>query len=273
MPADEYTFTGYFGKSFIPTEDAALKFYTSYSDVQKLSLDYDSPFIMPYKDSIVAVPRELVTPAVPRFESGATMTFGGSPVFLMMLWYNNQFGINSLHFRTLFRGMLREDRNIDANNGTYTLYDKNGVKLFTKSLSEPRQPLELTADKYTMAVTSSNYWLRNARGMVTLTSEFNLGSGIFAVPPSITSFMMLDKNGHTTDTFAVGEQAVFQFSVNNIIFSVLPLFDSTKAWYRKHGTTSWIPLSLTKIAEEDSNEGLILRADLSAATAEDSARN
>jgi hypothetical protein len=126
---------------------------------------------MRYKDSIVAIPRELVTPAVPRFESGATMTFGGSPVFLLMVWYNNTFGTNSLHFRTLFRGMLREDLNNDVNNGTYTLYDKNGVKLFTKSLNEPRQPLELTADKYTVAVTSSNYWLRNARGNDNLTSS------------------------------------------------------------------------------------------------------
>jgi hypothetical protein len=272
VAGDEYTFTGYFGKSFSSSEDIAVRWYTSYADVQNLSLDYESPYVMPYRDSIVGSPREFVNPAVPRFESGATMTFGGSPIFLMMLWYNNSFGPNTLHFRTLFRGMLREDRNNDVNNGTYALYDKNGVKLFTKTLNEPRQPLELTADIYTIVVSSSNYWLRKVKGTVTLTSGFNLGSGLSAVPPSITSFMLLDGKGHTTDTFTKGEQAVFLFSVNDLLFSnnVLPLFDSTKAWYRKHGTIQWKPLPLTKVAEVAAFEGLILRADLRAATAEDS---
>ncbi|HVO75779.1 MAG TPA: S8 family serine peptidase [Ignavibacteriaceae bacterium] len=272
VEGDEYTFTGYFGKSSIPSEDIAVKFYTSYSDLANFSLDYDSPYIMTYTDSVISSPRDLITPAIPRFESGATMTFGGSPASLLMLWYNNSFGANTLHFRTLFRGMLNENRNDDAINGIYSLFDKDGVKLFTKSLSDPRGPLELAADTYSVAVSSSNYWLRNARGTITQNSKFNLAEGLAAVPPSITSFVVLDGKGHTTDSFIKGEQAVFQFSVNDILFSnnVLPLFDSTKAWYRKYGTEEWIPLSLTKVAEAVNFEGLILRADLSPATTEDS---
>ncbi len=268
----EFAFTGYFGKSSIPTQDIAAKFLTSYANIPGLTLDYESPFIMSYKDSIVATARELVTPAIPRFESSATMTFGGSPAHLLMLWLNNTFGTNTLHFQTLFRGMLRETRNNDLTAGTYSVYDKNGALLFTKSLSEPRAPLGLTADTYKMVVTSSNYWLRNARGTITLTSEFDLGVGLPANPPSVTSFMVLDKNRHPTDAFAKGEPATLQFSVNVINFSnnVLPLFDSTKAWYRKHGTSSWTPLALTKIAELVDNEGIIVQANLAAVTAEDS---
>jgi hypothetical protein len=189
-----------------------------------------------------------------------------------MVWLNNTFGTNTLHFRTLFRGMLRENRNNDVTAGTYSLYDKNGVMLFTRSLNEPRAPLELAADTYKLVVSSSNYWLRNARGTVTLTSEFYLGPGLQATPPSVTSFLVLDKNRHTTDTVAKDEQATLQFSVNVINFSnnVLPLFDSTKAWYRKHGTSPWVPLALTKIAEVAGNEGIIVQANLGAATAEDS---
>jgi len=268
----EFAFTGYFGKSSIPTQDIAAKFLTSYANAPGLTLDYESPFIMSYKDSIVATAREFVTPAIARFESGATMTFGGSPAHLLMLWYNNTFGASSLHFRTLFRGMLRETRYNDVTAGAYSVYDKNGALLFTKSLHEPREPLELTADTYKMVVSSSNYWLRNTRGTITLTSEFDLGVGLPANPPSVTSFMVLDKNRHPTDALAKGEQATLQFSVNVINFSNndLPLFDSTKAWYRKHGTSPWIPLALTKIAELVDNEGIIVQANLGAATVEDS---
>jgi hypothetical protein len=51
---DQYAFTVYLGKSPIPTQDIALKFYTSYSDVPNYSLDYESPFILTYHDSVVA---------------------------------------------------------------------------------------------------------------------------------------------------------------------------------------------------------------------------
>jgi hypothetical protein len=240
--------------------------------VPALSLDYEFPFIMPYGDSIVATPREFVTPAVPRFESGSTMTFGGSPTYLLIVWYNNTFGTNSMHFRTLFRGMLREDRNSDISDGIYSLFDKDGTKLFTKSLAEPRAPLELTPDRYKAVFTSSNYWLRNAKGTVTLTSEFNLGNGFASDPPTITSFMVLDKKGHPTDAFLKGEQATLLFSVNNgsLAGTVLPLSDSTRAWYREHGTSQWIPLAVTKIAEVAAYEGIIVQADLTSATTNDS---
>jgi hypothetical protein len=269
---DEYTFTGYFGKSSSPTEDIGVQFYTSYSDVQKLSLDYQTGFIMPYKDSIVATQRDFVSPAVPRFESGSTMTLGGSPIYLRMVWLNHIIGTNVLHFRTLFRGTLNEDRNIDVLAGNYSLFDKNGQLLFTKSLAEPRPPLELTADWYRVVVTSSNHWLRNARGTVTLSTEFNLGNGFDSNPPSITSLMVLDGKGHPTDSLAKGEQATLQFSFSALRFGVntLPIFDSTRAWYRRTGTVTWIPLALTRVSEVVDNEGIIAKADLGASTLEDS---
>ena len=267
---DEYTFTGYFGKSSNPLQDIAAKFNTSYAHVAALSLDYESPFIMPYRDSIVAAPRELVSPAVPRFESGATMTFGGSPAHLLMVWLNHIIGTNTLHFRTLFRGMLREDRDNDVTVGTYSVYDRNGVQVLTGSLNDPRSPLELPAGTYRTVVTASNYWLRNAKGTVTLSSEFTLAPGLPDIPPSVTSFMVLDTNRHPADTFAKDERARLQFSVNVITNNELPLVDSTKAWYRRHGTSLWIPLALTEVAEVANNEGIIMQGGLDGATTEDS---
>ncbi len=272
VAGDEYSFTGYFGKSSIPSQDIAARFLTSYTNIPALSLDYDSPFILPYRDSIIATSREFVTPAIPRFESGATMTLGGSPAHLLIVWDNNIIGTNTLHFQTYFRGMLRENRYADIASGMYSLYDKNGTMLFTKSLADPRQPLDLTADVYTLVVSSANSWLRNARERITLTSSFNLGNGQKSNPPSLTSFVVLDRKGHPTDALAQGEQATLIFSVNHIYFTnnTLPFFDSTKAWYRKHGTTTWTSLLLTKVAELADKEGLIVQADLTPATGEDS---
>jgi hypothetical protein len=84
--------------------------------------------------------------------------------------------------------------------------------------------------------------------------------------------MVLDTNRHPTDAFVRNEPGTLQFSVNVINFSknVLPLVDSTKAWYRRHGTLPWIPLVLTEVAALVDNEGIIMQANLAAATAEDS---
>jgi hypothetical protein len=227
---------------------------------------------MPYKDSMVTVAREQVSPAVPRFESGATMTFGGSPAYLYALWYNNSFGTNTLHFRTVFRGMLRETRDIDNMYGSYSVFDKNGTEVISQSLNAPRSPLQLTADKYKVVITSSGYWLRNARGTLTLASEFDLGAGFTAIPPSVTSFMLLDSNRHTTDSFVRGGHGTLQFAVNRFSGpgNQLPIFDSTQAWYRTHGASVWQPLTLYKVAEIAENEGLIVEADIAAATVTDS---
>jgi hypothetical protein len=227
---------------------------------------------MPDGDSMVAVPRELVTPAVPRFETGGTMTFVGSPSYCYALWYNNSFGSNTLHFRPVFRGMLRETRDIDNTLGTYSVFDRNGMEVVAGSLNDPRSPLQLTADRYKVVITSSGAWLRKARGTLTLTSEFNLDAGFSAIPPSVTSFMLLDSHRHPTDSFVKGEPGTLQFAVNRFSGpgNQLPIFDSTKAWFRRHGTEGWQPLPLVQVAEIPDNEGLIVEADLGKATAGDS---
>ena len=271
VTGDQYSFTGYFGKSPDPAHDLAAVFYNSYSDMQHLPVDLQTNTIMPYKDSIMAFARANVSPATPRFESGATMTFGGAPVLLSMQWYNNMFGTSTLHFRTLFMGMLREFRS-DELHGTYTLYDHSGAKLFTHGLSEFRQPLQLPNGRYTMVVSMDNYWLRNAKGLLSLTSEFDLTDLLPApVPPSITSFMLLDEKKHTTESFTKGQKGTLLFSVGvaNFLNNGIPVVDLTKAWFRQHGTTPWKSLLLSRVPGLF-DEGLIMQADLGSATAVDS---
>jgi hypothetical protein len=67
--------------------------------------------------------------------------------------------------------MLRETRDIDSWSGEYVVIDKNDVVVAGQGLKYPRGPLQLTADTYKVIITSSSYWLRNARGAITLTSR------------------------------------------------------------------------------------------------------
>jgi hypothetical protein len=272
VSGDEYRFTGYFGKSSSATEDIAAIFYTSFTDFAHLSLDYESPVIMRYRDSLVATSREYVSPATPRFESGATMTLGGSPEHLLTLWYNNIVGSSTLHFRVVPRGMLNETRYSDLLSGTYTVVDPNGVALFTNSLVDPHLPMELPVSRYRVIIRGGASWLRHAKVHTTLTSEFHLGNDLNVIPPTLMSLSVLDGRGHPTDSLARGEPARLRFAFNESGFggNVLPVFDSTKAWYRRHGTVSWIPLSVSKVADIVANEGTIVDALMGPATAVDS---
>jgi hypothetical protein len=268
----EYSFTAYLGKSHAAAEDVAANFFTSFSDFAKLSLDYQFPLIMPYGDSVITGDRALASPAVPRYENGGSITVGGAPFLLETLWYNGTFGANTLHFRPLSRGMLGEYRQVDLLGGAYSVYDKNRVKLFTKSLAEPRGPLELTPDPYTVEITAAGSWLGHAKETGTLSSTFDLAQGLDAMAPSITSILLRDGAQRVSNRLSAGEGGTLLFSFNMIGFSgsALPSFDSIKAWYRRHGTVPWTPLVLAKVADNPAIEGVIVRADLTGATAVDS---
>ncbi len=272
IAGDSFAFTGYFGHSSSPSEDVAAMFLTSFSDLANLSLDYESPFIMTLHDSLVAAERPFATAAIPRFDSGADISFGSAPVHPLVVWSNNIIGTGTLVFRPLFRGMLNENRNVDIDEGSYSVFDKNGAEVLTTPLSAPRGPLQLSGERYTVVINSANSWLRHARSRVQLTSTFDLGNVANPNPPSLTSLTLLNTSGQTTSNFTHGEQATLQFSFSTIGFTnnSLPLFDSTKAWYRKHGTAAWLPLVTTKVAEILDNEGLLVRADLGNAVVEDS---
>lgn len=264
---------GYIEKGTDPSIDVAAEFFASYTDLERLSIDYDTQIIMTMNDSLIPLTRKYATPSVPRSPSGGTMTFGDVPVHLFMLWYNNTTGSSTLHFRTLFRGPLRETRENDVNLGTYTLYDKNGNNLFTHPLNDfPRSPLELAPEPYTMVVSTENYWVRDQQGKGTYTSTFDLSKPAGVNPPSFTSLWMKNESGTAVTSFTQGEKGSLIFSVQtiNLISSTLPLFESTKGWYRVYGTAEWKPMNITKIAEAAETDGLIVSADLSDALKNDS---
>ncbi|HEX9614359.1 MAG TPA: S8 family serine peptidase, partial [Bacteroidota bacterium] len=262
---------GHFGRSSDPGFDAMVTLHTL-TDFSNTLLDYSTLPIMISQDSILATTRDNATSVTPRSPSGGYMTFGGPPVFLQALWYNNVFGSGTIHFGTSFRGMQREFRYKDLNFGTYTVYDAAGAEVFSNPLNDfPRAPRVFSQDPYKVVMTSSNYWLGGTAGTVLMTSEFDLAT-LPANPPTLTSFLVLDSTGQPTHIFPKDAKAKLVFSALVINFSdnVLPVPDSTWAWYRIHGTENWISLSVQSLGGDVNLEGLVFKADLTAATGLDS---
>lgn len=269
---DEFTFKGYFLRSSEPLNDVAVKFY-SLNGWSADFFDIETYPVMRYNDSIIAITRDNAMITVPRSPNGGTMSFGDAPVFLTTLWYNNVFGAGStMHFATLFRGVHRETRYGDLYNGTYSIYNQDGNLVFTNPLDDfPRGPKELSADWYTMEITSSNYWLRNKKGTVRQTAEFDLLKKP-ANPPSIISFAVLNQEGLPTNSFVKGGSGTLMFSseVINFISSEQVIPESTQVWYRVHGSSVWnsLPVQLTAIVPE--KDGSVFKADLGPALSIDS---
>lgn len=269
---DEVRFTGYFGRSNI-SDDVAVAFHTI-SDLDNLSPDLSTPPVMIAQDSILSGIRSNLTLVTQKSPSGGRMIFGGPPVHLFVPWFNNIYGGASLHFQTLFRGMQRETRYNDVHAGTYSIYNASGSLIFTNPLNDfPRAPRELTPERYKVVMSASNYRLGPLQGQVRLTSEFDLAA-VPANPPSVSSLQVLDDSGQPSFTIKSGTSASILFSglVYHLLMDAnLPVADSTKAWYRLHGSSDWIPLSVQAIAHDSTKEGSVFKADLSPATIHDSA--
>jgi len=269
---DEVRFNGYFGRS-PSVEDVALTFHTT-SDLAGLTLDLSTPPIMLSNDSLLATTRINAQITTRKSPSAGTMLFGTPPIHMFVPWYNNIFSGASLHFQTLFRGMQRETRHKDVNTGTYSIYNAAGDLVFTNPLNDfPRSPRELTPERYKVVMTASNHRLGPLQGQVKLTSEFDLGA-VPAIPPTVTSFQVLDASGQPRHAIKPGAPASLLFSglvLHLLLDSNLPLADSTKAWYRLHGSADWLPLTVQAIGHDSTREGSVFRADLSAATVHDSA--
>ncbi|MEW5799870.1 MAG: S8 family serine peptidase [Bacteroidota bacterium] len=268
---DEYSFKGYFHKSQEPLRDVGVAFHTLNS-IDAEYLDLSTFPVMAYNDSIIALPKDNIMTTVPRSPNGGTISFGVAPITLTTVWYNNWFGANTLHFNTLFRGVHRETRFNDVDDGTYSVFTMNGDLVFSNPLNDfPREPKELSAQWYKMVITSGNYWLRNKKGKIVQTSEFNLGE-TQASPPSVTAFLITNSQGQPVNSFAKGESGslIFSAEVIDLMNSKQVNPDSTKAWYRIHGTASWLPLPVNLIGVDREKEGTIFKADLASALAVDS---
>ena len=251
---------------------AAIAFYVNAGDPSKDFVDYSTRYFTTVGESLrIGLPSQ---PLLTSYKSPnlGELTFGGSPVHVVDVSFNNILG-TSIAFRPIFRGNLFEERYTDLDHGTYAVYNDAGDKLAEAPLSAPRAPLPVAAGRYRVEIASENFYVSNAKGKVTLTNSVDVSK---TVPdaPTITSFMVCDGGGRATDRLVAHDSASLRFSAN--AFSVqpqLPVADSTRAFYRTYRSTEWIPLPVTLIGSDSAGAGAgsFFRADLTAATANDSA--
>jgi len=202
--------------------------------------------------------------------AGATLHFGDAPVFVTNLSYNNSFG-TTIHFSPYYFGSLFEFRFSDVNTGRYSIYDDAGTLLKEAPLNDfPREPFAADPGRYSLVLTSHGYSVKNVKGTLTLRNDVDLSKTI-ADAPIFTSLIVRNAAGRAASGLAHGEQATLRFSSKVLAFpSQLPVHDSTKVWYRRYKTTTWIPLSATLISAVADRDGAVYTVPLSAATAVDS---
>jgi subtilisin family serine protease len=251
------------------THFASIAFHTIARDLASLYLDSSTRYFSTVGDSImVGFPsqRSLVSYASP---SGDTLTFGGAPVHILNLGYNNSFG-TSVHFDSRFRGSLSEDRFADYDSASYAIFDAGGQMLAGGPLNVSRSPLAVAPARYVIEVNSDNYFIARGKGHVTIRNSVDLTKQV-ADAPYITAYRVLDSRKKATDQIAQGDSATLLFSARIPASpGQLPVMDSTRAFFREHGTADWTPVPLQLLSGGTEGIGSVFEATLSGATQLDS---
>ena len=248
----------------------SVRFALNYSDLSNDFADYATQYFSIINDSLFNGFIPNVFTSSYRSPNNGTMTFGTSPVYIMNLSYNNSFG-SSILFNPIFFGALNEERYADGAKGIYRIFNNAGQKLKEDKLNVARSVFPADPGKYRIEVESENYFVKNARGKITLTNDVNTA---LPVPdaPYITSFRLVNGKNITADNFAQNEPAQILFTSK--IFSFLPQLpvpESTKVFYRQFRSAEWKPLSVINTFNDLDLEGSVFSASLAPATAVDSA--
>jgi subtilisin family serine protease len=251
------------------TFTTGIAFYVNAGDLSSDFLDYSTRyFTVPGDSLLVGLPSQQSLTSY-RSPDGGTLTFGGGPVHIIDLSFNNGLA-NSIIFRLVFRGNLSEDRYTDVNHGTYAIFNEAGEELAEAPLDAPRAPFAVVPGKFRIEIQSENFYVSNAKGTVSLVNSVDLTK---AVPdaPTVMSFMVRDGQGRAGDRVLVGDHATLRFSANGFSFGQqLPVADSTRVFYRKHRSLEWITLPVSLLGSEPAGVGSVFQADLAPATAKDS---
>lgn len=259
----------YMMKPVDATFGASVAFHTNSSYATDYLLDISTRYFSIVNDSLLlGFPSQNWITAY-KSASGDTMRFGESPIHILNLSYNNSFG-TSIHFNPLFFGNLFEARYDDLKSGKYSIYNDAGQKLIDDKLDIVREPFPVDPGKYRIEIEAQGYFVSNVKGKITLTNNVDLSKPI-PDPPIITSLRMLNANKRPANNFVKNEQSEVRFSSK--IFAVadqLPINDSTKVYYRKYKTSSWMPLPVSFIKSDANKEGSIYSASLASATSVDS---
>jgi subtilisin family serine protease len=251
-----------------PAHYASLAFHVNASDLSTDVLDYSTRYLTVSHDSVIASLTSQRSPVVSAFPNNSTMRFGRAPVHILSQSYNNITG-TGIQFSPNFRGGLLEDRYHDGRQGSYTIYDGAWQAIRSGALAIPREPFPMPEGWAHLRITSDNFQVRGARGSVTLVNSVNLANHV-PDPPYITSFAVLGSNMQPTDSVVMNEAAVVRYSSRPALPGTLPVADSTRTFYRRHGENAWLPLPVAVTSVSSSGVGMVFTSPLDACTAQDS---
>lgn len=242
--------------------------YVNAGDIAADRVDYATRYFSVVGDSIVASLPSQVTYATYRSPDGGEMTFGGGPVHIINLTYNNAVG-TSLFFDPHFRGGLLEERYTDVMMGSYAIFDGNGAQVAGAPLSAPRSSIPVTPGKYRLAITAGSFQVRNAGGTVTLLNEVDLTRPVVDAP-FVTSFLVADGQGRAMNQLVQGDAATLRFSGRIPSDPLMtPVLDSTRAYARLHRTRDWVEVPVTLSAIGLKGFGAVFEASLAGMTVTD----
>ncbi len=212
-----------------------------------------------------------------------SVTVGGAPIYLKGWYFNNIYGSSNIVAFPNFYGSLDEEKFTSAYRSNYTIYDNNNNVVISDTLAQI-QPLDVTPGVYSFEIKDPDYFVNGVRGLATLTGRFDLRKSD-ANPPVITSCRLMNSKQRPVEMLSTGENATLTFSSADLAFpknqygmlylKYFPIVsDSTKCYYRKHASSDWIQLLISKVLEDSSGLpplGFVYRADISVASQFDSA--
>ena len=195
--------------------------------------------------------------------NNGTMTLGGGLHYADVYSVNNSYGSSNIAAFPDFYGALDEYKETSTYRSQFSIYDKNGNIIASDSLIK-MMPIDVPPGEYKLEVKHRDYYVKGLQGHATLTTRFDLQKSD-ADPPRITSLKLLNSKGQSQDSLSVGENGTLIFSASEA--------DSTKLFFRKHGTALWnsIPVTLWKEHLEGYEpRGYIFKSDMTEAAQFDS---
>lgn len=196
------------------------------------------------------------TPDLYKAPSGGTMHLGIGPAYPFQFGFNNYLGTSNIASSPRFCGGLKEYRITDNNRATYNIFNSSDVVVSTGELGGFGN-LDVPAGIYRFVIKNNTYKVLDLPGEAIITETFDLTKAD-ATPPRLTSFRLENASGIYTDKLNKSETGKLVFASGDYFVDPDPdhlgytpiLNDSTKVWYKLSTSSTWLPLTVTNVAEE-----------------------
>lgn len=202
--------------------------------------------------------------------NNGTMSFGDGAIFPYSLFAAKKIPTGyELTCQTFLLGQLNETRRSAMANSNCKILDEQNNIVASNNLYN-FNTATVKSGKYKFTALNENYPVNGVVGKGTYNADFDLTSNS-TVPPTFTSFRILNKQGVAVSKLVKGESGSISFSAASENDYKNIDTTKTKIFARKSGTVDWIELNLT-IKKMISGKGILYTADLGTLTNSDSSK-